>query len=200
MRKGELTRQQVIEHALVMASERGLEAISLRDVAAESRLTKSALYTHFDSKETLQLAVLQEARERYTTAVVRPAVAAPRGEPRLRALFANELSWIDGYGRQQGCPFMSFAHEFDARPGPVRDEVVRAQADMRRLIERVLQGGIDEGQFRAASKLDTPQQFSYEYTGIGAAYQQSRHLLESSLSRQYAQVAFEALLARWRVA
>jgi AcrR family transcriptional regulator len=200
MRKGELTRQQVIGHALVMASERGLEAISLRDVAAESKLTKSALYTHFDSKETLQLAVLQEARERYTTAVVRPALAAPRGEPRMRALFANELSWIDGYARQQGCPFMSFAHEFDARPGPVRDEVASAQVDMRRLIERVLQGGIDEGHFRSPTKLDTPQQFSFEYTGLCGAYQQSRHLLESSLSRQHAQVAFEALLARWRVA
>ena len=95
MRKGELTRQQVIEHALVMASERGLEAISLRDVAAESKLSKSALYTHFDSKETMLDEVLRDFLDRLFGEYRAVLAAADAPREQLRGCVIASFAAID---------------------------------------------------------------------------------------------------------
>ncbi len=50
-------------------------------------LSKSGLFAHFGSKDELQIQVLQAAVARFEENVIRPALAVPRGEPRLRALF-----------------------------------------------------------------------------------------------------------------
>jgi AcrR family transcriptional regulator len=93
MRKGEKTREVILDRALRMASELGLEGITIGRLADELDLSKSGLFAHFSSKENLQVETLDRAAERFTEVVVRPALAAPAGEPRLRALFEGWLDW-----------------------------------------------------------------------------------------------------------
>ena len=47
-------------------------------------MSKSGLYAHFGSKEELQLATVETAREIFDEMVVDPARAAPPGLARLR--------------------------------------------------------------------------------------------------------------------
>src|SRR5690348_14612111 len=89
--KGERTRQDIVDRALALAGEVGLEGVSIGVLAAATGLSKSGLFAHFKSKEALQLAVLQEAIDRFTKQVVLPALTKARGEPRVRALFDNYL-------------------------------------------------------------------------------------------------------------
>ena len=87
LRKGELTRQAIVEHAARMASRIGLEGLTIGALAEELKLSKSGLFAHFKSKEALQLQALEFGIGRFVDTVVRPDLAAPRGEPRVRALF-----------------------------------------------------------------------------------------------------------------
>ena len=162
-------------------------------LAAGLQLSKSGLFAHFKSKEALQLEVVEEAMARFAQTVVLPAIGAPRGEPRVRALFDGFLTWIDAGERRGGCFFMALAHEFDDRPGAVRDLLVRSQRDWRGAIGKAARLAQDEGHF--AVDLDT-EQFAYEMVGIGMAYQQAFKLLGDPKARARAQAAFEALVER----
>src|SRR5690349_22967513 len=91
--KGESTKVAILEEAAELASLVGLGGLTIGTLAAATKLSKSGLYAHFASKEALQVEVLQHARERFTDVVLRPALATPRGEPRLRTFFEAWLAW-----------------------------------------------------------------------------------------------------------
>ena len=96
MGKGDQTRGTILDAALDVASTVGLEALSIGRLAERVGLSKSGLFAHFRSKEALQLEVLEHARADFIQGVVAPALGAPRGLPRLRALFDNWLAWGRG--------------------------------------------------------------------------------------------------------
>lgn len=192
MGKGEQTRAQIVERAMDMARTVGLEGLSLGALADSVNLSKSGLFAHFKSKEGLQLEVLQSASDYFNTTVVVPALAKPRGEARVRALFNNYLTWIKN-GAPSGCIFMSLAHEFDDRPGPVRDRLIEAHHLWRDTIAKVARHAAEAGYFH--SGLDD-EQFAFEFVGIATAYEYALKLLQNPRAMQMAQHAFDDLLIR----
>jgi AcrR family transcriptional regulator len=193
--KGEQTRQEIVERALALAGEVGLEGVSLGVLAAGMNLSKSGLFAHFRSKEALQVEVLQRAIDHFIADVVAPALRQPRGEPRLRKLFDRHLVWVHGNGGRGSCFFMALTHEYDDRPGPVRDLLVQSQRDWYDTIARAARAAVEEGHFRADLDLE---QFAYELVGIGMVFQQAAKLLENPRAEEQARSAFEALVARSR--
>jgi len=187
--------QEIVDRALSLAHELGLEGLSLGILAAALKRSKSGLFAHFQSKEALQLEVLQEVVARFTNTVIVPALAQPRGEQRLRKLFEGYLGWIRGRARNGGCMLMALAQEFDDRPGPVRDLLVRRMGDWQKTIARVVHSAVEEKYFR--EDLDT-QQFAYEMMGIAMAFQHTNKLLKDPNAGRRAHEAFEELLARGR--
>jgi AcrR family transcriptional regulator len=194
--KGEQTRQAILAGALSLVSELGYEGLSIGVLAEKTHLSKSGLFAHFKSKEALQLGVIQEVINQFTLRVVQPALAAPRGEPRLRVLFEKDLEWIRGAAEQRGCLLQRASADYRNRIGhPVRERLVQAMQDWWELLTRCAQTAIDAGQFRP--DLDA-EQFVYEFDAITMMYQH-RHVLmgdRSALTR--AQTALEALLDRSR--
>lgn len=193
--KGEQTRQEIVERALSLAGEVGLEGLSLGVLAAGMNLSKSGLFAHFRSKEALQLEVLQRAIDHFVEDVVTPALKTPRGEARLRLLFDRYLGWVHGNGRRGSCFFMALTHEYDDRPGPIRDLLVQSQSDWYDAIARVARAAVEAGYLRADLDLD---QFAYEFVGIGMVFQQVAKLLENPRAEARARAAFETLLERSR--
>jgi len=121
--RGLKTRRAILRQAVNIASLEGLEGLSIGKLAATLRISKSGLFAHFGSKEDLQCAVVDQARDIFVEKVIRPA-AQLRGLPLLRALCENWLC----YGEQKtfpgGCFFSAASLEFDDRPGRVRERIV----------------------------------------------------------------------------
>src|SRR6266540_7246069 len=93
MRKGEATRAAILDRGVQLATQIGLEGLTIGRLAADLGLSKSGLFAHFRSKEALQIQVLDAAAERFVEEVVRAAVRQPRGEPRMVALYDRWLAW-----------------------------------------------------------------------------------------------------------
>ncbi|SNS79702.1 transcriptional regulator, TetR family [Actinomadura meyerae] len=153
--KGEQTRNEILCRAADIASAEGLEGVSIGRLATELRISKSGVFTHFGSKEELQLATVAKAVKLFREHVVKPALAAPGGMARVRAL-------LDAWQRYQsepvfpgGCFFHSTMAEFDARPGRVRDAIAASQRDWSAFLERCLAEARDRGELDAAT--DVPQ-------------------------------------------
>jgi AcrR family transcriptional regulator len=193
--KGERTREAILTHALALATRIGLEGLTIGRLAEDLHMSKSGLFAHFRSKEALQLAALGLARGRMIEQVVRPALAAPRGEPRVRALFSGWLEWERSPGLPGGCPFMAASFELDDRPGPVREFVVQALRDWRDVLAGAARIAVKEGDFRP--DLD-PDQFAYDCQGIGLAFVHASRLFRDPRARSHADLAFEALVVAAR--
>jgi AcrR family transcriptional regulator len=191
VRKGEETKRVILGQALSLASEVGLEGLSIGLLSERVGMSKSGLFAHFSSKENLQVSVLEEASERFVQLVIAPALREPRGEPRVRAMFERWLDW----GRQDsmpgGCIFMTAAIELDDRPGPGRDRLLATQKDWHDTLAQAARIAKAEGHFRA--DLDE-HQFVFEVFGVVKSFYFHHRLFREPSARSRAHTAFERLL------
>ncbi|MBL8152379.1 MAG: TetR/AcrR family transcriptional regulator [Blastocatellia bacterium] len=174
MARGEDTKAEILKEAMAQASKYGLEGISIGGLAKSLGLSKSGLFAHFNSLENLQLEVLQATVNRFVEVVVIAALKQPRGEPRVRALFKNLLDWTNSKWMPGGCLLMSAADEFDDRPGPVRDFLVKNHQDLMSTILTAAKIAVDEGHFRADLDLE---QFAFDAFAIFLSYHHYKRLL-----------------------
>jgi len=121
--KGERTRQTILDTAAALATEEGLEPLSIGKLAGATGMSKSGLFAHFGSKEELQLATVDHAAELFVREVIAPAREAPRGLARVWALCENMVDYSQRQVFPGGCFFAAAAFEFNRRPGPVRDRI-----------------------------------------------------------------------------
>jgi AcrR family transcriptional regulator len=190
LRKGELTRHAIVEHAARMASRVGIEGLTIGALADELELSKSGLFAHFKSKEALQLQVLEFGIERFVDVVVKPALGTPRGEKRVRALFERWMDWPKTSGLS-GCMFVALSTELDDQPGPVRERLVQSQRDWLDVIASSVRSGIADGHFRSDVE---PDQFAHELYGLMLANHHAVRLLRDKGGLARTRRAFERLL------
>lgn len=191
MSKGTATRERILEEALSEASLQGLEGLSLGVLAEQVGMSKSGLFAHFGSKEELQKQVLAAAAEKFAEIVVKPALTAPRGIPRVRAMFEGWLRWERDKSVPGGCVFTHAAAEYDDKPGPVRDALADWQRQWKEMLSRAASIAVQERQFR--QELDT-KQFAFQMFGVVFAYYHAKRLLEEKDAEAQARAAFEALV------
>lgn len=191
MTKGEETRAAVLEEAFAMASRLGLEGLTIGNLAEAAGMSKSGLFAHFQSKEELQLQVLETAVERFIETVVAPGLKEPRGEPRVRAFFERWMGWEKAKFQPGGCIFVATANELDDRPGPLRDRLVAYQRDWLQALATAARIAVEEGHFRADLDLS---QFAHDLYAIFLAYHHFSRLLRDPEAEARARRSFEALL------
>lgn len=192
MGKGANTRHTILNQALDLSSEVGLEGLTFGVLAKLMGMSKSGLYAHFDSKESLQCDVLDTAAARFVDVVLSPALKEPRGLPRVKKLFEMWLKW-ENEQLTGGCLFVAAATEFDDRPGPVRETLIGHLRDMLGGVARAARIAVEEGHFHP--DLD-PEQFSFEFWAVLLAHQHYRRLLHFPDARQRANRAFNSLIER----
>jgi AcrR family transcriptional regulator len=117
------TRVEILNTAVDLASAEGMEGLSIGRLATELRMSKTGIFAHFGSKEQLQLATVDAAKQIFLEQIVKPSLQSPRGLPRLRAMLEYWLSYVEKIVFRGGCFFAAAAAEFDSRPGVVRDEI-----------------------------------------------------------------------------
>lgn len=197
MSKGDETRRAILADALAQASTLGFAGLTIGTLAKRTGMSKSGLFAHFASKEALQVAVLDDARERFVTTVVAPALKEPRGEPRVRALFEGWMRWARAEFQPGGCVFVAAAAELDDQPGPVRDRLVEIERDWMDALETAARIAKEEGHFKP--DLDV-RQWAFEQWGLALAFHWYSRLLRADDASDRVRAGFERLLAASRAA
>lgn len=157
---GARTRETILRNAADVASVDGLDGLSIGRLAAGLDMSKSGLFAHFGSKEDLQLATIEEARQRYAREVIAPGMAAGPGIGRLAALCESFLSYLERAVFPGGCFFAAAMAEFDCKaPGPIRDQIAECQELWMTTLERAAHEARAQGELRADSD---PRQLAFE--------------------------------------
>ncbi|MDQ5896660.1 MAG: hypothetical protein RLZZ592_986 [Pseudomonadota bacterium] len=194
--KGQQTRASILDAALNLASQKGLEGLSIGLLAETTGMSKSGVFAHFGSREELQISVIREYHARFEDEVFYPSLREPRGLPRLEVMYRRWLKRVS-VEVDSGCIYISGAVEFDDRPGPVRD----ALADMVRTwhtgLVRAITLARDEGHLHADTD---PRQMLFELHGLVLALHHDARFLRTPGALQRAEQGFQNMLARHRVA
>jgi AcrR family transcriptional regulator len=120
------SRASAVEAAVALASVQGLEGLTIGRLAGQLGMSKSGLIGRFGDKETMQRAVLAAAVERFTDVVWRPASRSEPGLPRLEAIIDGWIGHLRDGVFPGGCFVTTASVEYDARPGPLHDDVAAA--------------------------------------------------------------------------
>lgn len=196
LQKGQQTKAAIVDAALGLATHIGLEGLSIGALADITGMSKSGVFAHFGSREELQISVIREYHQRFEQEVFYPAMEAPRGIARLRAMFDN---WMKRTSIEidSGCIYISGAVEFDDRTGPVRDALANSvltwQAAMKRAIAQCKEGGEIRQDVEEAQML-------FEIHGLILALHYEARFLRTPGSIDRANAGFDNILARYGVA
>jgi AcrR family transcriptional regulator len=191
--KGQQTRAAILDAALSLASQMGIEGLSIGALAEVIGMSKSGVFAHFGSREELQISVIREYHERFEAEVFHPAIQQPRGLPRLRALVKN---WVSKVATEidSGCIYISGAVEFDDRPGPVRDALASMVQLWHGALGRAIRIAIDEGHLRPDTD---PMQMLFEIHGLILSLHHDARFLRSAGAVDRARTAFERLVQHY---
>jgi AcrR family transcriptional regulator len=189
--KGRQTRAAILDAALLLAAQKGLEGLSIGALADVTDMSKSGVFAHFGSREELQISVVREYHAKFEEEVFVPAMREPRGLPRLQALFDRWLRRVSAE-IDSGCIYISGAVEFDDRPGPVRDALLGMVRTWQRALERAIRAAVTEGHLRADTD---PEQVLFELHGLVLALHHDARFLRNASAEAHARLAFERLIA-----
>ncbi|KPJ78900.1 MAG: hypothetical protein AMJ54_01150 [Deltaproteobacteria bacterium SG8_13] len=193
MTKGEDTKLAILETGLDMASQVGLEAVTIGSLAGAIGMSKSGLFAHFQSKENLQIEILQFAAQDFNESVVVPALKTRAGIPRIKALVRNWIGWsakLTG-----GCIFVSASTEFSDRPGKVREFLLHQQEQWVDCLRRIAASAVQAGDFR--QDIDH-EQFAFDLYSLLLGFHYYQKLLRDSETMRRQQAALDKLLADYR--
>jgi len=193
MKKGEETKMVILDAGLDMASQYGLEGVSIGSLAKLINMSKSGLFAHFQSKENLQIEILKYAGRLFAEGVIVPALKIKAGIPRIKALVNNWIAWSDNL--TGGCIFVTASAEYSDRPGKVRDYLLRQQRDWIDSLRRIAQSAIKVGDFRR--DIDC-EQFAFDLYSLLLGFHLYEKLLDDSETKKRQEMALEQLLANYQ--
>jgi AcrR family transcriptional regulator len=193
MHKGQQTKSAIVDAALGLATQIGLEGLSIGALADVMHMSKSGVFAHFGSREELQISVIREYHARFEEEVFYPALQKPKGMPRLKALFQN---WMNRTSVEidSGCLYISGAVEFDDRPGPVRDALAGSVQTWLAAMYRAVVQAKEVGQL--AQDADE-HQMVFEIHGLILALHYEARFLKTPGSVHRANTGFINMLARY---
>ena len=193
--KGDRTRQTILARAVDLASVEGLEGLTIGRLAEDLKMSKSGLFAHFGSKEELQLATVEEARNRFLHEVFRPALSEERGYPRLVAICRSWLDYVKRGVFPGGCFFAAASFEYDGRPGVVRDAIATTMDEWIGAITKAVQIAQEEGHLDPTVD---PKQLAFEVNALffGANFSYQMRGEKDALNRAWN--AIESRLAALR--
>jgi AcrR family transcriptional regulator len=193
MQKGQQTKAAIVDAALGLSTQIGLEGLSIGALAEVTQMSKSGVFAHFGSREELQISVIREYHARFEEEVFYPAMREQRGLPRLRALFAN---WMKRTSVEidSGCIYISGAVEFDDRPGPVRDALASSVKTWHAAMKRAIEGAKIEGDIQP--DVDE-EQMLFEIHGLILALHYEARFLKEADALARANRGFENILRQY---
>jgi AcrR family transcriptional regulator len=193
MAKGEDTKLNVLEVGLDMASQLGLECVTIGNLAKATNLSKSGLFAHFQSKENLQIEILNHAARSFSEGVIIPALKIKAGILRIRALVDNWIQWTSEL--TGGCIFVSASADFSDRPGKVRDVLLHQQKEWIECLKRIAHSAVQAGDFRQDIDDD---QFAFDLYSLLLGFHLYYNLLDDAEIKKRQEAALTRILNSYK--
>lgn len=193
--RSEETKAAIVAAALEMAVLDGLDSLSIGEVAKKLELSKSGVFSRIGSREALQRAVLEEFDRRFIEDIFKPALALPRGLPRLDAMMSAWLERAARPGPRGACLYVAGAFEFDDRDGPLRELLLDGVQRWRQSLRRTVVQALDAGHLRAGIDVE---QLVFELDALFTGLQRETRFLHNPEARTRGWACYQRLVGYYR--
>ena len=190
--KGDVTKATILSAALEVAEVSGLQGITIGVLADKINMSKSGVFAHFRARDDLLAAVVWEYHRRFEAIVFTPAMAQPKGLPRLRQLINGWLD-ISSTSEVTGSVFIAGAIEYDDQPGSVRDVLVQSVEVWRQALRRAIVESVQVGHLKESADPDVMLFQIYSY--VLGVYHDWR-LLHDEKSKDIAKQLIEEMISQ----
>ncbi|WP_105901259.1 TetR/AcrR family transcriptional regulator [Vibrio gangliei] len=135
-------RQRLVNTALHLFYEHGINSIGINEVLKVSGVAKKTLYNHFQSKEELILAALEQRHHVFLAWLEKKLEGASSNQELVEKLFTALKSWFDDgepmLGHFRGCFFINSAAEFSQPDSQITQYCCKHKRDVASLIEKYM--------------------------------------------------------------
>ena len=145
VRKGERTRQKIVETAAVLFNQKGFTGCSMGDIVEASGLEKGTLYGHFSTKEELALLAFDYAWKDTSDKRLRNVETVSNAVDKLKLHIDNYVNTPSFPG---GCPLLNFAVDADDGNLALRTRVRKALKGWEDLLAKILEDGQSAGEIK----------------------------------------------------
>lgn len=176
----------------------GYESTTMKDIAGEVNLTAASLYHHFKSKDALLLAVMEAGLER-VIAGLEPIVDSDQSaSDRLRQMIALHIGGVTSNTAVGAAMVYEIRWlqtlDCEAELMAQRDAVFALRSKFERLFRRVVQDGIDSGEFISTDANIFTKTMLGAHNWVGVWYQDHGRLKGSVIGDMMAETFLRALL------
>ncbi|MFG1302946.1 TetR/AcrR family transcriptional regulator [Xanthobacter autotrophicus] len=186
-------RDRIRDTAALLFSERGYEAVSMRDICAAAGVSKGAVYHHFLSKEDLLSAIITDALTALLAHIEGSIHDRPPGAAQLRGFIVSQAEFFE----RNAPHFRVATARFDAVG------TVASQADIKALRERyvtilrrVIEDGIAGGEFAAVDVLAASRMVLAILYWLGRWYRPGGSLRATEIAAEHADMMLNGVLVR----
>ncbi|MBT2259474.1 TetR/AcrR family transcriptional regulator [Priestia megaterium] len=155
MRKGERTKQLIIEKASGLLNTQGYLATSITDIMEKAGMEKGGIYNHFKSKQELSLDAFSFSIETLSTTYQEAIRSKNTSIEKLNAILEVFLLLAEGKLIPGGCPILNAAIESDDAHPALRDATRKAMNDLYDMILRIIRNGIKNGEVNSTIDSET---------------------------------------------
>ncbi len=156
---GERSRRAILEGATQLATVEGLEGLSIGRLAEHIGMSKSGLYSHFGSKQELQLAAIETAAEIFDREVTQPGLDHPEGVAQILGLTEAFLFHLERGVFTGRCLFAAAGAELAGRDGVVKDTIGEFLASFVELFANLIRDAQRLGEIDPDTE---PEQLAFE--------------------------------------
>ncbi len=195
MNKGQTTKENILKTAFIMASQNGLESLTFGDLAKQCDLSKSGLYAHFNSKENLQVMVVEYAHQIFIERVLQPArdQFSDQLESKLKLLLENWLNWNHSF--QGSCMFLDAWRSDGDESNSVQKSLIKCSNQWVNYLEIQIEKAKRSGVFSV--NLETKQAV-YQIYGTYLSSQLFYSIDGEVISREMFWKSIDFLFRHWR--
>lgn len=159
MRKGEKTREYIIQQAAEIFNQQGYFGSSLSDIMRETGLRKGGIYNHFESKDELVVASFEYAIELMSRRYAKAIQGKHSSIDQLVAVISVYENIIEDPPLKGGCPLLNTAIESDDTHPVLREKARQAMDKWMKFIRRIITKGIKCGEIHPTIDVESVATF-----------------------------------------
>ncbi len=149
MRKGERTRQHIIEKSAGLFNQKGYAGSSIQDIMHVTGLTKGGVYRTFSGKDEIALEAFDYASGVLMERFLQAAEQAETSVGKIMAVCAVYEDPVNHPPIEGGCPLLNTAVEADDGYLPLREKAADAHGRFTAYMQSLLRKGVESGELSA---------------------------------------------------
>lgn len=143
-------KEKIVAESLKLFSLKGFLSTSISDILEAANTSKGGLYNHFESKESLFFAVLNEAKRIWREETLADLDQISKPVEKIKKLLEN---YRDRYLKDRsnfpgGCIFVTLSVELDDQRPVLSRELNKGFAGLKAMLNRLLDQGKESGEVR----------------------------------------------------